>query len=72
MDPRLKNGIIIVVTTIWATNFLAGLLVPSYETDQAINVAFMTIVGGLFALGARGKGKGGGDDNDSNSPPPSR
>lgn len=62
IDPRLKNGIIIVVTTIWTTNFLAGLLVSTYETDQTINVAFMTIVGGLFALGSRG---GGGKDDDS-------
>lgn len=63
IDPRLKNGIIIVVTTIWTTNFLAGLLVSTYETDQTINVAFMTIVGGLFALGSRGGG--GKDDDDS-------
>lgn len=57
IDPRLKNGIIIVVTSVWAVNFLAGLLIKSYEPDQAINAIFMAIVGGLFALGARGETK---------------
>lgn len=56
INPKLKNGIIIVVTTVWATNFIAGLLPGStYEPDQAINAIFMGIVGGLFALGARGE-----------------
>lgn len=53
IDPKLKNGIIVVVTGVWAINFLAGLVVKSYEPDQAINAIFMAIVGGLFALGAR-------------------
>lgn len=66
INPKLKNGIIIVVTAIWATNFIAGLVVKTYEPDQAINAIFMGIVGGLFALGARdNKGSGGGGKNDS-------
>lgn len=67
IDPRLKNGIIIVVTTIWATNFLAGLVIKSYEPDQAINAIFMGIVGGLFALGVRDNSGGG-----KSSPPESK
>lgn len=59
IDAKLKNAIIIVVTAVWAINFVAGLAVPNYEPDQAINAIFMGIVGGLFALGARGK-----DDKD--------
>lgn len=58
IDPKLKNSIIIVVTAVWAINFIAGLAIPSYEPDQAINAIFMGIVGGLFALGARGDGNG--------------
>lgn len=61
IDPRLRNAIIIVVTAVWATNFAAGLMLPGYQPDQAINAIFMAIVGGLFALGAR---RGGGDDKD--------
>lgn len=58
IDPKLKNGIIIVVTAVWAINFIAGLAVKSYEPDQSINAIFMAIVGGLFALGARSNDKG--------------
>lgn len=45
-----------VVTAVWASNFLAG-LVPAlhYKPDQAINGIFMTIVGGMVALSARDK-----------------
>ena len=61
IDPKLKNAFIIVVTAVWAVNFVAGLVVPSYEPDQAINAIFMGIVGGLFALGARDNKEKGGD-----------
>lgn len=53
-----RTVIIAVVTTVWAINFAAGLALPNYQTDQAINAIFMAIVGGLFALGAR-ESKGG-------------
>lgn len=65
IDTKLKNVIISVVTSVWAINFVAGLVVPHYQPDQAINAIFMGIVGGLFALGARGPkddDKGGKDD----------
>lgn len=65
IDPKLKNGIIVVVTGVWAVNFLAGLVVSKYEPDQAINAIFMAIVGGLFALGARDDK---GDDGGSPTP----
>lgn len=65
IDPKLKNGIIIVVTAVWAINFVAGLVIESYEPDQAINAIFMGIVGGLFALGAKA------EHGDKKTPPPS-
>lgn len=65
IDAKLKNAIIIVVTAVWALNFVAGLALPNYEPDQAINAIFMGIVGGLFALGAR-------DKNDKKPDPPSQ
>ncbi len=55
ISDKTRTAIISVVTAVWAINFLAGLSVPDYEPDQAINGIFMAIVGGLFALGAREK-----------------
>jgi len=61
LNPKIKNGIIIVVTMVWATNFASGLFLKDYEPDQTINAIFMAIVGGLFALG--GRGNNGGDSS---------
>jgi hypothetical protein len=69
IDPKLKNAIIIVVTAVWAVNFVAGLAVPKYEPDQAINAIFMGIVGGLFALGARDKNDPKGGAHKPSDPP---
>jgi hypothetical protein len=55
IGPRLRNAVIIVVTSVWAMNFTAGLAIKSYEPDQAINAIFMGIVGGLFAWSAKEK-----------------
>jgi len=55
-SERVRNAIIAVVTTVWAVNFAAGLVVEGYSPDQAINAIFMAIVGGLFAIGARQDG----------------
>jgi len=61
ISPRLRDGVIVLVCVVWATNFLAGLFIDDYESSEAINAIFMGIVGGLFALGAR---KSGDDDKD--------
>jgi len=68
ISDRLRTVIIIIVTAVWAGNFIAGLVpVLEYEPDQAINAAFMLIVGGLFAIGAKNKngGSGGSDGGSS-------
>lgn len=54
IDTRVKNVILIVVTSVWSINFVAG-LVPAfqYHPDQTINGIFMGIVGGVFALSAK-------------------
>ena len=54
LDSRIKNAILITVTSVWAANFLAG-LIPTfhYHPDQTINGIFMGIVGGVFALSAK-------------------
>jgi hypothetical protein len=56
INDRTRTIIIFVVTTVWAVNFAAGLLVHSYKPSESINGIFMAIVGGLFALGARTNG----------------
>lgn len=57
IGERTRTIIIGVVTSVWATNFMAGLLVHDYKPSESINGIFMAIVGGLFALGARNSGK---------------
>jgi hypothetical protein len=52
-SERVRNIIIAVVTTVWAVNFAAGLIVPEYDPDPTIHAVFMSIVGGLLAIGAR-------------------
>lgn len=58
ISDRTRTIIIFVVTTVWAINFGAGLVVPSYHPSESINGIFMGIVGGLFALGARNNSNG--------------
>lgn len=57
IGDRTRTVIIAVVTSVWAINFLAGLVVTDYKPSESINGIFMAIVGGLFALGARHAGK---------------
>ena len=57
-SERMRNLIIFVVTSVWAINFAAGLLLSDYKPDPTIHAVFMSIVGGLFALGVRSDKKG--------------
>lgn len=61
LSDLTRTRVIAAVTTVWACNFFAGLFLPGYESDQAINGIFMVVVGGLFALNARASEK---DDDD--------
>jgi hypothetical protein len=54
ISDRTRTVIIGVVTAVWAINFSAGLVIVDYKPSESINGIFMAIVGGLFALGARG------------------
>jgi hypothetical protein len=62
MNDRLVKVVIMIVTLVWAANFLTPLWKQDYKPIPELNVAFMTIVGGLLL--ARGQGGGGAD------PPP--
>lgn len=56
----LANAIVVVVTLVWAGNFLASVFLPGYSSDSSLNFVFMTIVGGALALrGGDGGGLGG-------------
>lgn len=69
IGDRTRTTVIAVVTSVWAINFGAGLIPAlNYKPDQAINGIFMAIVGGLFAIGARGKN----DAAAKAAPPPAK
>lgn len=53
----LANAIVVLVSLVWAGNFLASVFLPGYSSDATINFVFMTIVGGMLALRS---GEGGG------------
>ena len=56
MIPKaLANMIVILVSIVWAGNFVASVFAPDYQPDTSINFVFMTIVGGAIAL-RRGEG----------------
>lgn len=50
MPKALANSIVILVSIVWAANFVASVLLPGYQTDSTLNFVFMTIVGGALAL----------------------
>jgi hypothetical protein len=50
LTPKMTNIVIVVVSTVWTANFMAGVILEDYEADQMINTIFMAIVGGALAL----------------------
>lgn len=56
INKRLGNVVIVLVCVIWAANFGAQFIVTDYKPDPTINMIFMGIVGGLFALQSRRNG----------------
>lgn len=53
LSRKTTTLVVGLVSSVWAVNFLAGVVLPNYEADQAINGIFMAIVGGALALGSR-------------------
>jgi hypothetical protein len=61
--PRpLASAIIVLVSLVWAANFVAQFLVADYHPDVTLNGVFMAVVGGALALSRKDKdgGAGGG------------
>lgn len=62
ISPKLRDWIALIVTIVWAVNFVATLIPPlHYQTDPALHAVFGAIVGGAFAL-SRDKKHHDGDD----------
>lgn len=58
MIPKpVASAIIVLVTIIWAANFVAPIVLPEYKPDVTINGIFMGIVGAAFAFGRKGTEK---------------
>lgn len=53
LSRRATTWVVGLVSIVWALNFLAGIAIPDYRSDQAINGIFMAIVGGALALGRK-------------------
>lgn len=57
MSDRTATILIGVVTTVWALNMVAAMVqFNNYQPSESVNGIFLTIVGGAFALRARGDG----------------
>ena len=60
MLPRpLASAIIVLVSLIWALNFIAQFFIPEYKPDVTLNGVFMCIVGGALALSRKDNSGGG-------------
>ena len=53
ISPRLADFVIVVVTIVWVASFIVSIFSGAYKPDPQINVIFMGIVGGAFAIKAR-------------------
>jgi hypothetical protein len=65
----LAIAIVVLVSLVWAGNFLASVFLPGYHPDSTLNFVFMTIVGGALALGG-GEGAVSGLLSRVGKPPP--
>lgn len=66
--PRpVATGIAVVITIMWAGNYIGPVLIPGFERSEVVNTAFMLVAGAIFALG---KGRDDPDDDDPPTPAP--
>ncbi|KAA1424307.1 hypothetical protein [Nocardioides antri] len=49
MSDGLRSVLIVVVTCVWAANFIAPIFKKDYAPSPELNVAFMAIIGVLTA-----------------------
>lgn len=65
LPKSLANAIVILVTVVWAANFVIQFIVTTYKPDPLIHTAFMAIVGAAFAFSRKDK-----SDKDGKDAPP--
>ncbi|MFE9742970.1 hypothetical protein [Streptomyces sp. NPDC006477] len=51
MSSKGRTTIIVIITLVWALNFVASLAIPSYNAPPEINSIFMGVVGTALATG---------------------
>ena len=50
MHDWLGNYIAVVITTVWATTLVVGMINPHYDPPVAIYPALLAVVGGVFGF----------------------
>lgn len=44
-DPRIVNGIAVLVSIVWAISFVADIVIATYDPSPFVHLAMMTVVG---------------------------
>lgn len=69
MNTRIRNGMAVVITAVWALSFVADIFVKEYDPSPFLHMIMMglatAVFGANFLTGANGKPK-----DDSSPPPP--
>lgn len=50
MPRRIRTGLIVAVTGVWAANFVAPLVIPGYEPAPELTAGLGLILGALAAV----------------------
>lgn len=45
MSNRVRTAVVMIVTIVWALNFVASLAIPTYKAPPEINSIFMAVMG---------------------------
>lgn len=74
MNSRVRTFIIVIVTVVWALNFLAVIAIPGYQAPPEINSIFMGTVGAALAtapiVGRREREDQGAENRENNESEP--
>lgn len=59
----LSTSLIILISLIWAGNFVAGLVVKDYQAPESVNLLFSSVIGAILIV-RKGDGDGKGTSKD--------
>lgn len=51
ISPRMRNGIALVITTVWAGSFVADVTLASFETSPFIYMTMLGLAAAIFGSG---------------------